>query len=124
MVKKILLSALLLISSIAAEQVKIDFNITVKNNPNIQNVCDSVTTEMNEIATFTNDNIIIDFLVNKTSEENDNVIVQTNIYQKEEAVELIAQPTLATTFDKEAIIVIGNDENDLLTFKVNVSKVE
>jgi len=124
MMKKILLSALLIVSSIAAEKINIDFTITVKNNPNIQNVCASVTTEMNEMASFINDDIIIDFLANKTSEDSDNVIVQTNVYQKEDEVNLIAQPTFVTTFGQEAIIIIGNDENNELSFKINVSKVE
>jgi hypothetical protein len=127
MLKKTLLSTILLLSTIANAQIQIDFSLTIDTEPSMVNVSCTLVTENNTLSTFINDDVIVDVL---PQEDGDDVIVHANIYRKVSAdvVELVAQPVIKTVWNQPAVVTLANtedeDSNKALTFAVIASRVE
>jgi len=123
MIKKLLLSTLVFVSSIAAQNINVHFSFMIDGAQQNYSFVGDITTPMNKVESFINDDFIIDFLVTEHNEQN--VIVNTNVYQKNDGVvSLIAQPEFATTFNSPAIIKIGSETNGTLSFTITVSHSE
>lgn len=137
MLKKALLSTLLLLSNFAVAQIRIDFDLTIESQPNVQNVTGSVITENGNLASFENGDLIIDIL---PQEDGDDLIVQANIYQRTDADEyvVVARPVVKISWNQPATIILSNEpanedeateeyadeDTDKLIFVITASQVE
>jgi hypothetical protein len=122
MLKKTLLSTAFVASNFVMASIAVNFDVAMQTNNDVVHVASTVITENNRLASFENDDFIVDILPNV---EEDEALIQANIYQKIEAeVQLIAQPVLKTILNEDGGIALSNDEGNTLTFVVNVSQAE
>lgn len=127
MLKKALLSTLVLLSNVAVAQIQIDFDLAIENQENTRTVTCSAILEENTIGSFEDESLIIDVMV---QENDDKVIVQANIYEKSEenGVVLVSSPALVANWNEKATVSIGEKSAEevcnMLTFSVTPSHVE
>lgn len=127
MLKKTLLSTLLLLSNIAAAQIKIDFDLTIENQETTRTVtCDAILEE-NTIGSLVNDDLIFDIVAQK---DGDIITIQANLYEKSEenGVVLVATLKTDTQLNQPATVIAGersaDEDYNMITFVVTPSQVE
>ena len=115
MLKKIVLSTLVTVSTIATAQISLDLNLTINDQGMQHNVPGSITID-EEVIVPVEFNGVNGLVVGLRAQKNDgNVIIDAQFFQKVDNDELAAVSevfNVETTFNEAASITVSNPEDN------------
>lgn len=122
MLKKALLSTLLLLSNFAAAQINLDFDVTIVIESLDYNASFNLLIDDNNTGSFEDEFILINVVPQQNT---DNVTVQASIYIKTEfGTFLISQPSVQLAWNTPATITLGNSATDEISIGITASLVD
>jgi hypothetical protein len=124
MLKKIFLSSLCLLSTIAIAQIKLDLDATIIQDLSESHVANTVLLDENIPVTIEYDSLTI--VLSATKINAVTIIVETELLKKTEAGELISisKPVLKIDENKEASLKIGDSNGNSLTLIMTLQFTE
>ena len=115
MLKKTLLSTLFAVSTLATAQITLDLNMTITHQDMQRNIVSTVLVDEETTASVMFDGLdtlVVDF---STQTDGENVVINTQFFQKTDAEELIPATELFTVqvpFNEPATITVNDTDND------------
>ena len=115
MLKKTLLSTLFAVSTLATAQITLDLNMTITHQDMQRNIVSTVLVDEETTASVMFDGLdtlVVDF---STQTDGENVVINTQFFQKTETEELVPATELfivQVPFNEPATITVNDADND------------
>lgn len=124
MLRKMFLSSLCVLSTLATAQIELNLNAVLVRGGSEDYITRTIVVEENVPTIIEQDNLAA--IVTAQVVDATTIIVQTELLEQSEAGELvsIAQPVVEVVENKQAVVTLGNAEGDSLVLSITFAFTE